>query len=113
MADKTQCLLTELITIPSVNPAFLPEGDARGGEMNVAQFLANRAGSLGLAIDWQPVFPNRSNLLVSLQPLAKPRQRIVLAPHLDTVGNAEMPEECFKPRVKGGKLFGRGACDTK
>jgi acetylornithine deacetylase/succinyl-diaminopimelate desuccinylase-like protein len=24
-----------------------------------------------------------------------------------------MPDQCFQPRIKSGKLFGRGACDTK
>jgi acetylornithine deacetylase/succinyl-diaminopimelate desuccinylase-like protein len=38
------------------------------------------------------------------------RRRILLAPHLDTV-NAR--DEQFIPRAKRGRLYGRGACDTK
>jgi len=34
----------------------------------------------------------------------------LLAPHLDTV-NAEI--EQLRPRIKNGRIFGRGACDTK
>src|SRR5207249_4700788 len=36
-----------------------------------------------------------------------------LAPHLDTVGGAAMPGTLFTPCAKNGRLFGRGACDTK
>lgn len=106
-------LLAELIAIPSVNSAFLPEGDARAGESRVADFLACKAASAGLTLEFQEVFPGRSNLLVRLTPDGKIRRRIFLAPHLDTVGNAEMPQTCFEPRKKNGRLHGRGACDTK
>jgi succinyl-diaminopimelate desuccinylase len=113
MAYKTEELLCELISIPSVNPAFLPSGDDRAGERRVAQFLSEQASRAGLNIDWQPVFADRSNLLVSLRPTGKVRQTVLLAPHLDTVGCKEMPGHLFKPRIEHGKLFGRGACDTK
>jgi len=52
----------------------------------------------------------RSNLIVRLLPRNKIRRTILLAPHLDTV-NAD--ESQFVPRVKNGRLHGRGACDTK
>jgi acetylornithine deacetylase/succinyl-diaminopimelate desuccinylase-like protein len=32
---------------------------------------------------------------------------------MDTVGHAAMRDSLFKPAKKGGRLFGRGACDTK
>ena len=41
------------------------------------------------------------------------RQRILLAPHLDTVGEPGLSGTPFEPREKKGRLFGRGACDTK
>ena len=41
-------LLRELIALPSVNPALLPEGDPRAGEKNVADFLAATAAQAGL-----------------------------------------------------------------
>jgi len=48
-----------------------------------------------------------------LTPPGKVRQRILLAPHLDTVGApGEMPT-MFRPVVKNGRVYGRGACDTK
>ncbi len=104
-------LLRELIALPSVNPAFLPAGDSRAGEKRITDFLAATAARSGLDIEFQKVFPNRSNLLARFSPAEKIKQRILLAPHLDTVN--VVSEEQFHPRKKGDRLFGRGACDTK
>lgn len=105
-------LLRELIALPSVNPAFLPGRDDLTGERRVADFLAFTADRAGLELEWQEVFPGRSNLLIRLTPAGgKVRRRVLLAPHMDTVGVDS--EARFKPVVKAGCLHGRGACDTK
>jgi succinyl-diaminopimelate desuccinylase len=62
-------------------------------------------------VEFQKVLPHRPNLVVRLLPKSKPGQRILLAPHLDTVNVA--CERQFSPRKKGGRLYGRGASDTK
>jgi acetylornithine deacetylase/succinyl-diaminopimelate desuccinylase-like protein len=49
-------------------------------------------------------------VIARFSPAGPVRQRILLAPHMDTVG-AE--DRCFDPVRKGSRLFGRGACDTK
>jgi succinyl-diaminopimelate desuccinylase len=103
-------LLSELIALPSVNPAFLPARHPHGGEQRMGDFLAATAAKAGLDADFQTVFPGRSNLLARLSPVGKAKQRILLAPHLDTVNGTE---EQFAPRTANGKIFGRGACDTK
>jgi acetylornithine deacetylase/succinyl-diaminopimelate desuccinylase-like protein len=108
---QTQKLLCELIALPSVNDALLTASHARAGEKRVADFLAATAARAGLDVDFQKVFPGRSNLLARLTPAGKVRRRILLAPHLDTVDVAD--EEQLLPREKNGRLYGRGACDTK
>src|SRR5687768_4819541 len=111
MVGPAESLLRELVALPSVNPAFVPEGDVRAGEWRVADFLTSVAAKAGLAVEFQKVFetkPARSNLIVRLEASGKVQRRIILAPHLDTVA-----AESFDPRVENGKLFGRGACDTK
>jgi succinyl-diaminopimelate desuccinylase len=108
---RTLKLLRDLIAVPSVNPAFLPPNHPRAGEKPVADLLAATAARSGMEIQWQKVYPGRSNLLARLSPATRPRQRVFLAPHMDTVGVAN--EAQLTPRLAGGRLHGRGACDTK
>jgi len=108
---KTQTLLCKLIALPSVNNTLLPANHPRAGEKWVVDFLAATAARAGLEVDFQKVFPGRSNIFAQLSPAGKTRQRILLAPHLDTVDAAD-PEQ-LKPRCFKGRIYGRGACDTK
>jgi len=136
---RTEKLLAELIALPSVNPAFAPATGVSArqarfpvshyGEKNVADFLATVAARAGLEIEFQTVLGvrghvrawksgdmsphsklERSNLIARLRPAGNVRRTILLAPHLDTVGAEEAQ---FVPRLKNGRLHGRGACDTK
>jgi len=114
---RTEQLLAELVALPSVNPAFAPPDKSTAwqtrhlyGEQRVADFLAATAAKAGLDIEFQKVLPGRSNLIVRLLPPQKIKQTILLAPHLDTVG---ADEAGFVPQKKNGRLYGRGACDTK
>ena len=125
---QTEKLLAELIALPSVNPAFVPfpsvgprsgatlddrqavPASTHAGEKRVAEFLAAVAARAGLEVEFQKVAPGRTNLIARLLPPGKIRQTIVLAPHLDTVG---ADDSQFIPCRKNGRLYGRGACDTK
>ncbi|MBL9139488.1 MAG: M20 family metallopeptidase [Verrucomicrobiales bacterium] len=106
-------LLRELIALPSVNPAFLPAGDPLAGEARVADFVGSLGAAEGLAVEFQEVFPGRRNLLLRYLPAGKVRRRLLLAPHFDTVGSLDGSEEIFRPKVEAGRVWGRGACDTK
>jgi acetylornithine deacetylase/succinyl-diaminopimelate desuccinylase-like protein len=74
----------ELIALPSVNPAFLPAGDERGGEWRATDYLSALAAKAGLPVEYQEVLPaqngakTRRNLIVRWSPASKPRQRISL-----------------------------------
>ncbi len=110
-----------------VVPASAPHPFA--GEQRVADFCAAVAARAGLEVEFQPVFGvrghvrasesgdmsphskiERRNIIARLLPRNKVRQTILLAPHLDTVG-ADGTK--FIPQRKNGRLYGRGACDTK
>jgi acetylornithine deacetylase/succinyl-diaminopimelate desuccinylase-like protein len=52
----------------------------------------------------------RCNIFARLLPRNNIRQTILLAPHLDTVGAGGTK---FIPQRRNGRLYGRGACDTK
>ena len=105
-------LLEELIALPSVNPAFLPADHPWAGEMRVADFLAETASKRRLDVEFQRVSGPRANVLIRCSPARRARNRIILAPHIDTVGGDNL-ERLLKPRRAGVRLFGRGACDTK
>jgi acetylornithine deacetylase/succinyl-diaminopimelate desuccinylase-like protein len=110
---QTDKLLRELIALPSVNPAFLPANDPQAGEQCVADFLAATAARAGLDVELQTVLPGRSNVLARLTPPGKISRRILLAPHLDTVGATGRTGALFAPETRDDRIYGRGACDTK
>src|SRR4029077_19412018 len=89
---------------------FLPAHHPRAGEKRVADFLASVAARTGLNVEFQKVLPGRANVIARLLPRNRVRRTILLAPHLDTVDAGELQ---FVPRRKSGRLYGRGACDTK
>ncbi|MEJ6579190.1 MAG: M20 family metallopeptidase [Akkermansiaceae bacterium] len=104
-------LLQKLVRIPSVNP----EGDPHvspGGEKAMADFLADYLGSLGFQITLDEALPGRPNL-IARAPGSDDRPRILLGPHLDTVGVAGMTIEPYSAEVADGKVHGRGTSDTK
>ena len=55
--------------------------------------------------------PGRSNFLARLIPTGTAKQRVVLAPHMDTV--PAMTDQQLVPVRENDRLYGRGACDTK
>lgn len=101
-------LLRDLITIPSVNPVYDP---ASTGEIDMAAYVEAWAMRLGLETIRQTVFPGRDNVLVRLAgPPGAPV--LLMEAHMDTVGVEAMPG-AFTPEFRDGRLYGRGACDTK
>ena len=105
-------LLSELVAIESVNPAY-PGGER--GEGAVAGFVADYCRGLGLDVWRQAVLPGRENVLARLECPGATRT-LLLEAHTDTVSlDASGPNGGggTTPRVLDGRLYGRGACDTK
>ncbi len=108
--SSVQRLLRELVARPSINPAFLKDRPDLTGEERVAEFLQDLARAEGIEVRRQPVLPGRKNLIARISPSGKAKHRVMLTPHLDVV---PAPEKDFTPRVRKGKMYGRGTCDTK
>lgn len=105
-------LLADLVAIPSVNPDGVP-GTDQTGEKAVATWLARRLAKLGADCELVRVEKGRPNLIAVFPIKGRPRARILLAPHTDTVSVGGMTVPPFMPTVRGGRLYGRGATDTK
>ncbi|MFT6864836.1 MAG: acetylornithine deacetylase/succinyl-diaminopimelate desuccinylase-like protein [Akkermansiaceae bacterium] len=104
-------LLQALVQIPSVNPEGDP-GVSPGGEEKVAQFVAKFLDELGFDLVLQEIEPGRPNL-IARAPGPTGRPRILLGPHLDTVGIVGMTIAPFTAEISDGKIHGRGTSDTK
>jgi acetylornithine deacetylase/succinyl-diaminopimelate desuccinylase-like protein len=103
-------LAQALVRIPSVNPDGDP-GTDRTGEQECAEFVADFLRSLGAETALQPVQPGRPNVTGRFPSPGKPR--LLFAPHTDTVSVAGMTIDPFGGVLRDGKLYGRGASDTK
>ena len=111
MNQDVTTLLQQLVRIPSVNPDNAP-GTNLTGERELAVFLSGWLESIGAEVVLEDVLPGRPNLIARFAPLDG-RPRILLGPHLDTVGVGGMTVDPFAAEIRDGKLWGRGASDTK
>ena len=106
--------LADLIRINSVN-AFYENGP---GEAEIARYVEQFFESRGIETWRQSVFDAlgvieaRSNIIARL-PGSDSSQRVVLEAHMDTVSVQGMTIPPFEPIVENGRMYGRGACDTK
>jgi acetylornithine deacetylase/succinyl-diaminopimelate desuccinylase-like protein len=104
-------LLQDLVAIPSVNPHGDP-GTEHTGEQAIAEYVADFLRRCPAEVELREVVPGRPNVIARfLSP--QTRARLAFAPHLDTVSVAGMSISPFDPKLQDGKIFGRGATDTK
>lgn len=106
-------LLQQLVQIPSVNPEHAsPEQAHLANEQRMADFLKTWLEDIGAEVTLEEIEPSRPNLIARFAPLDG-RPRVLLGPHLDTVGITNMTIAPFSGEIRDGKLWGRGASDTK
>jgi acetylornithine deacetylase len=107
--------LQDLVAIESVNPFMDPAGS---GEAGVADYLARTLRGGGLEVETRVVYqaaggrPARPNVVARLTGRAR-GPALLLEAHMDTVPAVAGQADPFAPRVEGGRLHGRGACDCK
>ena len=105
-------LLRDLVAIPSVNPQGIP-GTDKTGEGEIAKFIGDFLRGIGADVEFQFVHPNRPTVIGKLAARGVAKRAIAFAPHTDTVSVAGMSIAPFDPIVRRGRLYGRGASDTK
>lgn len=104
-----EALLARMVSCDTVNPSF---GGRAGGEAALAADLETVARAWGLRTQREAVDEQRFNLIVSVEPVSG-GEWLLFESHLDTVSVAGMTVEPFRARIEGGRIYGRGACDTK
>lgn len=112
--DEVVALLSELIAIPSVNPDFRREGepDLWFGELRLARYVFDWVRNTGLDAELDEALPGRPNVIARLNG-KRGGKRMLWEGHLDTVQASRMAIDPFRPLLRDGNLYGRGAVDDK
>ncbi len=112
MHSRVVQICRDLVAIPSVNPDGEP-GTENTGEKACAEYAGEFCRRLGAEVCYEEVLPDRPNVIARFPRGEAGKPKILLAPHTDTVSVAGMSIEPFGAEVRDGKVWGRGACDTK
>ena len=112
MAEPHVHLLSQLVSIPSVNPMGQPVSGSVYLETALTAFLEDWLRPLDLETRRQPVSPGRENLLATYHAPGASRH-VLFEVHQDTVPVEGMVIAPFAGKVEGDRLYGRGACDNK
>jgi acetylornithine deacetylase len=110
--DELTRLLSDLVSIPSVNPMGRTLSGPEMLETRLGEYLEAWFRDRGIAVERQPVAPGRDNLLARYESPGA-RRTILFDAHQDTVPTDGMTIPPFEPRVEAGRLYGRGSCDVK
>lgn len=103
--------LSRLVQIPSVNPSQAGPKAGPPGEARMAAAVAGWFESFGGQVQTHQVYPGRVNVYGIWR--GQSERWAALDVHMDTVGVEQMTDEPFSGRVADGRVYGRGAVDTK
>ena len=109
--DPLVSLLADLVGIPSMNPMGRGKSGPAYSEAAIAAYVAAYLRKHGVDTEIDEVVPGRPNVIGSID--AGAEQTLLLEAHLDTVHAESMSIPPFTPEIRDGRLYGRGACDTK
>ncbi len=104
-------LLADLVAIPSMNPMGRDRSGAEYCEERLAAYVSDYLRQHSVDVKTNEVVPHRPNVIGYVD--AGAEQTVLLEAHLDTVHADNMTIQPFSPRMLDGRLYGRGACDTK
>lgn len=116
LPSNVVALAQALIRIPSVNPDGDP-GTPQTGEEACARFVGEFLAASGAEVQLDFVEPGRPNVIGRFPSLPAPagrrKPRLLFGPHTDTVSVGGMTIDPFGGEIRDGRLWGRGASDTK
>jgi acetylornithine deacetylase len=102
-------LLAQMLSFDTVSTHF---GGRVGGEAALAEHLETLARGWGLQTRRCPVPEGNFNLLIMCEPVPG-GEWLLCESHLDTVAVVGMTVDPFVAKIEDGRIYGRGACDTK
>jgi len=105
-------LLSCLVRCPSVNPGAKGITQSNEGEAAMVGLLRELLEPSADQVEVVEVSPGRPNLIARFDGRAR-TPSYALEAHTDTVGVEGMVIEPFAAEIRAGRLYGRGACDTK
>jgi succinyl-diaminopimelate desuccinylase len=108
-AERVIALTRELVRIPSV------PGGSGDGEAAAADRVRAELADMGLAPQVAEVAPGRPNVMARLDS-GRPGPVLLFEAHTDVVSEGDpttWSHDPFGADVAGGRIYGRGACDTK
>jgi acetylornithine deacetylase ArgE len=111
MTIESANVLATLADLVSINSINLEYEDGRP-EREVAEYFERFFEQRGIETFRQDVMPGRFNVIARL-PGQNSARRVVMEAHMDTVSIKGMTIPPFEPAIRNGRLYGRGACDTK
>jgi len=104
-------LTQDLVRIDSV---FRPEQEG-ANEERVALFVADYLRSMGMQVYYEEVVPGRPNV-IAFYDSGRPGKTLLFEAHTDVVTEGDRDAWSYDPfgaAISGGRIYGRGACDTK
>jgi len=110
--ERAERLLSDLVALRTVNPMGRPYDSPEPVERPAVDYLLDRFRPRAVEMQRLEASPIHESLLITLEG-RKSGPYVLLESHLDTVPADDWAEVAFVPRVRDGRLFGRGACDDK
>jgi acetylornithine deacetylase/succinyl-diaminopimelate desuccinylase-like protein len=111
LANRAASWLSRLVQIPSVTPVQAGPKAGEPGEARIADALAGWFAELGGIVEIEAVQPGRPSVY-AIWP-GQTDAWVAVDVHTDTVGVEQMTQTPFSGAVNGGRVWGRGAVDTK
>ena len=109
-ANKLTEWLSRVVQIPSVNPSHTGKPEI-SGEGRLAAQLVEWFSAFGGEVHSEDIYPNRPNIYAIWK--GQTDRWVAVDVHTDTVGVAQMSGDPFDGRIADGRVYGRGAVDTK
>ncbi len=103
--------VARLVRIPSVSPGHAGPRAGVTGEAAIQAAVSGWLAGFGGTVEQQEALPGRDNVLAVFP--GRSDRLVALDVHVDTVGVEQMLGDPFDGRIEDGRVYGRGAVDTK